>query len=75
MRSTDWHDSSDDLMVCYELKRGIARGRVWRARNNTAGYSAQIMDERGQPPARELFRTPNEAKAWCERELAARTAQ
>jgi hypothetical protein len=75
MSSTEWHDRSDDLREGYELKIGAAHGRVWRTRNNTAGYSAEIVEARGPRQARELFRTPDEAKAWCERELAALAAQ
>jgi hypothetical protein len=72
-RSGQWHDSSTDLVERYELLIRGARGIVIRQRSDAGGYSACVGCAGRQQWARRLFGNVQEAQAWCEGELVART--
>ena len=72
-RSSQWYDSSTDLLERYELSIRDARGIVIRQRSDAAGYSACVGCEGRQQWAGRLFGNLQDAQAWCERKLVART--
>jgi hypothetical protein len=72
-RSGQWYDSSTNLLERYELSLRDARGIVIRQRSDAGGYSACVGCAGRQQWARRLFDDLQDAQAWCERKLVART--
>ena len=68
MSSMEWvHDPADQAAT---LIAGDARCRVWYT--PTAARWAALISVRGDATAAYSFPTPEEAKAWCEAQLAER---
>jgi hypothetical protein len=72
-RSGEWHNSSTNLLERYELSLRDARGIVIRQRSDGSGYSACVGCAGRQQWAGRLFGDVQDAQAWCESELVART--
>jgi hypothetical protein len=72
-RSGQWYDSSTNLVERYELSIRAARGIVIQQRSDAVGYSACVSCEGRQQWAQQPFIDVQDAQAWCERELVART--
>ena len=72
-RSGQWLNSSTDLLERYELSLRDARGIVIRQRSDAGGYSACVGCAGRQQWAGRLFGDLQDAQAWCESELVART--
>jgi hypothetical protein len=72
--SDRWHDSSTDRVERYEMTLRGARGVVVRAHDDGGGYSAYVGDAGRQQWAGHRFGAVQDAQAWCERALVARTS-
>jgi hypothetical protein len=60
------------FVECYEMSLRGARGIA--VRQHESGYSAYVGYEGRQRWAGQLFGDVQDAQAWCERELVARTS-
>jgi hypothetical protein len=69
-----WQERSTDLVEQYEMSLRGARGIVIRQRSEGGAYSAYVHYEGRQQWARQLFGNLQDAQAWCEVELVARTS-
>jgi hypothetical protein len=72
-RSGQWRDSSTDLLERYELSLRDARGIVIRQRSDAGSYSAYVGCAGRQQWAGQVFGDLQDAQAWCEQALVART--
>jgi hypothetical protein len=72
--SGQWHERSTDLVERYEMSLRGAFGIVVRQHADGGGYSAYLSYEGRQQWAGQLFGDIQDAQAWCEVELVARTS-
>ena len=68
-----WQERSTDLVERYEMRLRGALGIVVRQRSDGGGYSACVGYEGRQQWATQQFGDVQDAQAWCEVELVART--
>ena len=68
-----WRDSSTDLVERYELSIRGACGIVIRQHSDAGAYSACVGCEGRQQWAERPFGDVQDAQAWCESALVART--
>jgi hypothetical protein len=73
--SVRWQERSTDLVERYEMSLRGASGVVLRQQIDGGGYSAYMGCEGRQQWAEQLFGNVQDAQAWCERELVARTSK
>jgi len=69
-----WQEHSTDLVERHQMSLRGAQGIVVRQRCDGGGYSAYVGYEGRQQWARQLFGDVQDAQAWCEVELVARTS-
>jgi hypothetical protein len=72
--SGQWHERSTDVAERYEMSLRGACGVVARQRADAGGYSACLDYEGRQCWAEQLFGDVQDAQAWCEAKLVARTS-
>lgn len=72
--SNQWHDCSTSLVERYEMSLRDARGLVVRLRADRDGYSACVTCAGRQQWAERQFADVQDAQAWCEFALVARTS-
>jgi hypothetical protein len=72
--SDRWRNCSTDLTERYEMSLRGALGVVVRQRNDGVGYSAYTGHAGRQQWAEQLFDDMQDAQAWCEQALVARTS-
>ena len=71
--SNQWRDCSTTLVERYEMSLRDAHGVVVRRRADWGGYSACIACAGRQQWAERQFDAVQDAQAWCEHALVART--
>jgi len=72
--SGQWRETSTDLLERYEMSLRDADGIVVRRRAERAGYSACVSCAGRQQWAERQFDAVQDAQAWCEHALVARTS-
>jgi hypothetical protein len=72
--SGQWRETSTELLERYEMSLRDARGIVVRQRADRDGYSACVSCAGRQQWAERQFDDIQDAQAWCEHALVARTS-
>jgi hypothetical protein len=72
--SGQWRETSTDLLERYEMSLRDAHGIVARRRTDRGGYSACVACAGRQQWAERQFEGIQDAQAWCEHALVARTS-
>jgi len=72
--SGQWRETSTDLLERYEMSLRDAQGIVVRRRADCGGYSACVSCAGRQQWAERQFDDIQDAQAWCEHALVARTS-
>jgi hypothetical protein len=72
--SGQWRETSTDLLERYEMSLRDAQGVVVRRRAGRATYSACVRCAGRQQWAERQFEAVQDAQAWCEHALVARTS-
>jgi len=72
--SGQWRETSTDLLERYEMSLRDADGIVVRRSAERTGYSACVSCAGRQQWAERQFDAVQDAQAWCEHALVARTS-